>query len=236
MLNSVLPHFRLIASRLDSPVRAPPSGRIPTRAGILPCWPPVDGRWPGPLAQAPRQLPVRSPLCALVNPETFSDAVNVGYELTSVRAAAFPPLSCGHDVGFVSSYPHHDGGRPVTGFTNKARRIERRRVRESRGFGRHLAWMPEGFPEAAVDSWPRKDDWPRSTDILRFIEDTRGRLDARLAVLTGLRRWAEPASSQLLITGAAIIVSIVAVILTVSAVGLLLRIGMVGAGLTYIVV
>lgn len=154
----------------------------------------------------------------------------------SVRAAAFPPLSCGHDVGFGSSCPHHYGGRPVTGSTNKARRIERRRVRESRGFGRHLTWMPEGFPEAAVDSWPRKDDWPTSTEILRFIEDTRGRPDARLAVLTGLRRWAEPASSQLLITVAAIIVSIVAVILTVSDVGLLLRIGMVGAGLTYIVV
>ena len=64
----------------------------------------------------------------------------------------------------------------------------------------------------------------------------RGRQDARLAVLTGLRRWAEPASSQLLITVAAIIVSIVAAILTVSDVGLLLRIGIVGSGLTYIVV
>jgi hypothetical protein len=155
---------------------------------------------------------------------------------TIARAGAFPPVSCGHDVGFGSTCPHHYGGRPVTGSTNRAQRIERRRVRESRGFGRHLTWVPEGFPEAAVDSWPRKAGWPTSTDVLRFVEDTRGRPDARLAVLTGLRRWSEPASSQLLITVAAIIVSIVAVILTVSDVGFLLRIGMVGAGLTYIAV
>jgi hypothetical protein len=96
--------------------------------------------------------------------------------------------------------------------------------------------VPEDLPDAALCCWPRKDDWPTSTDVHRFIDDTDARPDARLAVLTGLRRWAEPASSQLLLTVAAIIVSIVAGVLAVSDFGVLFRVGIVAAGMTYIVV
>jgi uncharacterized membrane protein YqaE (UPF0057 family) len=123
-----------------------------------------------------------------------------------------------------------------TGNTRRARKIERRQANEARGFGRHLPWVPEDLPAAAVDCWPRKDDWPTPADVRRFIADTEGRPDARLAVLTGLRRWAEPASSQLLITVAAIIVSIVAVVLAAGDFSALFRGAIILAGLTYIVV
>lgn len=124
----------------------------------------------------------------------------------------------------------------MTGRTRKARKIERLHEKEARGFGKHVPWVPEDLPAAAVEYWPRKDDWPTAADIQRFLEVTEGGPDERLAVLTGLRRWAEPASSQILLTVAAIIVSIVSVALAVSDFGVLFHVGMVGAGVAYIVV
>lgn len=94
----------------------------------------------------------------------------------------------------------------------------------------------EDLPAAAVEYWPRKDDWPTAADIQGFLEAINGRSDERLAVLTGLHRWAEPASSQMLLTVAAIIVSIVAVALAVSDFDVLFYVGSVSAGVAYIVV
>jgi len=96
--------------------------------------------------------------------------------------------------------------------------------------------VPDELPAVAVGCWPRKEDWPTTDDVNHFLEHTEGKPDARLAVLTGLRRWAEPASSQMLVTMAAIIVSIVAVVLAVSDVDMSIHIAVVLAGAAYIVV
>jgi uncharacterized membrane protein len=124
----------------------------------------------------------------------------------------------------------------VMGRTWKAQRLERQNEKDKRGFGKHLPWVPDDLPAVAANYWPRKEEWPTAADVRRFIEVTEGKPDARLAVLTGLRRWAEPASSQMLLTVAAIIVSIVAVALAVSDFYMLFYVGMVGAGVAYIVV
>lgn len=124
----------------------------------------------------------------------------------------------------------------MTGRTRRVRKNEGLKERENRGFGKHVPWVPEGLPAEAVQYWPRKHDWPTTADVRGFLERTDGRPDVRLAVLTGLRRWAEPASSQMVLTVAAIIISVVAVALSVSDFEPLFHIGMVGAGVAYVVV
>ena len=96
--------------------------------------------------------------------------------------------------------------------------------------------MPEDLPAVAIGCWPRKNGWPTSEDVNLFLERTDGKLDARLAVLTGLRRWAEPASSQMLVTLAAIIVSIGAVVLAVSDAAISIHIAVLLAVAAYLVV
>ena len=91
-----------------------------------------------------------------------------------------------------------------------------RAAREARRFGRFVRWVPIDLPSAAVPFWPRKDSWPSVADIRRLVDATESDPDARLGVMTGLRRWAEPGSSQMLVSLGTIVVAIVAVAVGVS--------------------
>ncbi|MBH0129561.1 hypothetical protein [Salinibacterium sp. NK8237] len=62
------------------------------------------------------------------------------------------------------------------------------------------------------------NDWPTSAQIENFVESTKVLPDARLAVLSGLRRWAEPASSQLMVSLASVIVSIIGIAIAIAAI------------------
>jgi len=100
----------------------------------------------------------------------------------------------------------------------------RRRGKKSADFG-SLPWKPEDLPLVAVPYWPRLTNWPSDSEIRDFVARTEGIADVRLAVMTGLRRWAEPASSQLLGSLGSLIVAVAAVGVGISSLGTLLYIG-----------
>ena len=117
---------------------------------------------------------------------------------------------------------------------NKVSRGERKSAREMQGFGRHVPWAPDDLPSGFRDYWPRKDGWPTKADVDHFIGSTSGKPDARLAVLSGLRRWSEPASSQMLATFGSVIISIVAIAIAASTFNQIVYFGVLGAGAVYI--
>jgi len=49
-------------------------------------------------------------------------------------------------------------------------------------------FVPDGLPEYARSHWPDIARWPTEIDVRTFLTVTRRDPDARLAVLTGLRR------------------------------------------------
>ena len=71
------------------------------------------------------------------------------------------------------------------------------------------------------------------------LELSRDRPDARLAVMSGLRRWSEPASSQLLVAIVSIIVSVIAIAVAIASVWVqddrVVFFGVAGAGIVYLV-
>jgi hypothetical protein len=95
--------------------------------------------------------------------------------------------------------------------------------------------MPDDLPPVAVLHWPRKEAWPSVAAVQDFVDATESDLDARLAVMTGLRRWAEPGSSQMLVSLGTIIIAIVAIALGVSDFDPNVFILMLGVGILYIV-
>lgn len=86
-----------------------------------------------------------------------------------------------------------------------------RAEKKSNGFGFGVSWKPDDLPIYAAAYWPQKVVWPNVEDVRLFVESTEDERAARLAVLTGLRRWSEPGSSQLMVSLGAMIVSIVAI-------------------------
>jgi hypothetical protein len=96
-------------------------------------------------------------------------------------------------------------------------RQRKRLALDASNFGKHLLWMPEDLPTGARNDWPPKSNWPTIAAVNRIVACSVERPDAYLAVLSGLRRWAEPASSQLLVALGSIIVSIVAIAVAVAA-------------------
>jgi hypothetical protein len=93
---------------------------------------------------------------------------------------------------------------------NQKQRGAPRQRKKPEGFGK-LPWMPEELPAPAKQYWPRQTDWPTDGDIRSFIDETDGTEDVRLAVLTGLRRWSEPGSSQLMVSLGSLVVAIAAI-------------------------
>lgn len=112
----------------------------------------------------------------------------------------------------------------------------RRELRLANQFGRfvHVLWRPDELPSSARCYWPNKTDWPTTSEVRTFIRETRKKPEVRLAVLTGLRRYSEPGSSQMLMAIGSVIVSIVAVALTVSGLNTQLHFIIVYAGSAYI--
>jgi len=49
--------------------------------------------------------------------------------------------------------------------------------------------MPDNLPEYAREFWPDLSEWPTTDEVKRFVRSTRRHPDARLAVLSGLRRF-----------------------------------------------
>lgn len=56
--------------------------------------------------------------------------------------------------------------------------------------GRPSADVPDQFPRSAIRYWPDLGRWPTTSDVDDFLRSTRRRPEPRLAVLTGLRRYA----------------------------------------------
>lgn len=102
-------------------------------------------------------------------------------------------------------------------------------------FGRYVPWMPSELPTAARSYWPAKSEWPTVAEVENFVSVTRKKPDVRLAVLTGLRRYAEPGTAQMLVAIGSVIVSIIAVVLGVAALNPVLQLGAAGAALLYLV-
>src|SRR5664279_4629171 len=106
----------------------------------------------------------------------------------------------------------------VPGAKSASKGARKRRKDGAQGFGRYVPWMPSEFPADAIAHWPGMNDWPTSAQIEHFVESTKALPDARLAVLSGLRRWAEPASSQLMVSLASVIVSIIGIAIAIAAI------------------
>lgn len=122
--------------------------------------------------------------------------------------------------------------------TARRKRLPRRERREQLAlthFGRFVPWMPAELPAEAHSLWPTKNDWPIDEDIKHFLAETEDSPDIRLAVLSGLRRWAEPASSQMLVAFVSIFVSIAAVAIASSNINEILYALIVGAGAAYVI-
>ena len=113
-------------------------------------------------------------------------------------------------------------------------RRSRKRERDAKGFGKHVPWTPDDLPDNAFASWPPKRSWPSVAEVDRILKTTERKPDARLAVLSGLRRWSEPASSQLLAAFGSIIISIVAIAVASSALVPALQWSVLVAGVAYI--
>ena len=114
-------------------------------------------------------------------------------------------------------------------------RRRRKQDREARSFGRHVPWAPDDLPGDALEVWPPKSSWPTVADVDRILNATQGSPNARLAVLSGLRRWSEPASSQMLVALGSVIVSIVAIAIASSTFIPALQFSVLGVGVAYIV-
>ncbi|GHD45989.1 hypothetical protein GCM10008097_15520 [Mycetocola manganoxydans] len=95
--------------------------------------------------------------------------------------------------------------------------------------------MPSELPTDAHPYWPARSEWPTVAEVENFVSMTRKKPDVRLAVLTGLRRYGEPGTAQMLVAIGSVIVSIIAVVLGVAALNPLLHLGVAGAGLLYVV-
>ena len=95
-------------------------------------------------------------------------------------------------------------------------RRNRKQERDAKGFGKHVPWTPDDLPDNAFASWPPKRSWPSVAEVDRILKTTERKPDARLAVLSGLRRWSEPASSQMLAALGSIIISIVAIAIAIA--------------------
>jgi hypothetical protein len=98
-----------------------------------------------------------------------------------------------------------------------------------------LPWVPEELPDVAKNYWPRQTDWPSDADIQSFVRETEGVGDVRLAVLTGLRRWAEPASSQLMVSLGSFILAVAAIGVGLSSLHPLFYVGISIAAAIYLV-
>jgi hypothetical protein len=98
----------------------------------------------------------------------------------------------------------------------KRERDAERTAKRSGAFGRYTRWVPEDLPAAAVAHWPQKKTWPSVADVRVVLDATESDLDARLGIMTGLRRWSEPGSSQMLVSFASFIVALVAIAIGVS--------------------
>lgn len=116
----------------------------------------------------------------------------------------------------------------------KRRRSTELAAREAKGFGKYALWVPDDLPPSAVPHWPHKETWPSAAQVERFIDDTERDLDARLAVMTGLRRWAEPGSSQMMVSLGTIIIAIVAIVTGLSDIHVGFFIGVLVFGTSYI--
>jgi len=96
--------------------------------------------------------------------------------------------------------------------------------------------MPEDLPDVAKPFWPRYTDWPDDSDIRGFVHATDETADVRLAVLTGLHRWAEPGSSQLMVSLGSLLIAVAAIGVSLSTLDPLFYIGVVIAAVIYIVI
>lgn len=117
----------------------------------------------------------------------------------------------------------------------KQRRTARREKKREVAFGRLVPWMPAELPVDAQPYWPAQSEWPTVEEVDRLVRTTRKKPDVRLAILTGLRRYAEPGTAQMLVAIGSVIVSITAVVLAVAALNPLFHMGAAGAGLVYVV-
>jgi hypothetical protein len=98
-----------------------------------------------------------------------------------------------------------------------------------------LPWVPEELPAVAKNHWPRQTDWPSDADIQSFVRETENVADVRLAVLTGLRRWAEPASSQLMVSLGSFILAVAAIGVGLSSLHPLFYVGILISAALYLV-
>jgi hypothetical protein len=122
--------------------------------------------------------------------------------------------------------------------TRKHRKTARRARREFKTattYGRLVPWMPSELPADAQPYWPAKSEWPTVEEVESFVRATRKKPHVRLAILTGLRRYSEPGTAEMLVAIGSVVVSITAVVLGVAALNPLLHAGAIGAGLLYIV-
>lgn len=98
----------------------------------------------------------------------------------------------------------------------KAARPARRELKAATTFGRLVPWMPSELPAGARPYWPAKSEWPTVEEVESFVRATRKEPQVRLAILTGLRRYSEPGTAQMLVAIGSVIVSITAVVLGVA--------------------
>jgi hypothetical protein len=117
----------------------------------------------------------------------------------------------------------------------KPRRRPAGRKKPVEGFS-GLPWVPEELPDTAKKYWPRQTDWPSDADIQSFVRETEYVADVRLAVLTGLRRWAEPASSELMVSLGSFILAVAAIGVGLSSLHPLFYVGILIASALYLVI
>lgn len=117
----------------------------------------------------------------------------------------------------------------------KTARRARRELNAATTFGSLVPWMPAELPADAQPYWPAKSEWPTVEEVESFVRATRKKPHVRLAILTGLRRYSEPGTAQMLVAIGSVVVSIIAVVLGVAALNPLLHAGAIGAALLYVV-
>lgn len=86
-----------------------------------------------------------------------------------------------------------------------------KRARDVNFGSRFVRSRPEQLPAFANEAWPDLHSWPTAGGLLRFRAITRKDPETRLAVLNGLRHYAE-SSSNMMLGLAAFLVSLAAVL------------------------